>query len=156
MTHTLRRVQRLGGTLEEVFAFFKDPANLGAITPPWLRFRMVHASTDTVREGTTIAYRIALHGLPMRWESRITEFSEPHRFADEMLAGPYRSWYHRHLFRSVPGGVEVEDLVEYRLPLGPLGHLAHALWVRRQLARIFEYREQAMAHRFPPSPPGAP
>jgi ligand-binding SRPBCC domain-containing protein len=152
MIYQLRRRQRLGGTLEEVFAFFKDPANLEAITPPWLGFRMKHTTDSVVTEGTEIEYRIRMHGIPMRWVSRITEFVENHSFADEMLAGPYRSWVHRHLFHEVAGGVEAEDIVDYQLPLGPLGRLAHAVWVRRQLATIFDYRETEMARRFPVIP----
>jgi ligand-binding SRPBCC domain-containing protein len=91
----------------------------------------------------------------MRWESRITEYAEGEHFADEMLSGPYRRWYHHHHFRAVPGGVEISDSVEYQMPFGVLGRLAHALFVRRQLETIFTYREAQVARLFPlhiPSP----
>ncbi|MBX3148219.1 MAG: SRPBCC family protein [Gemmatimonadales bacterium] len=148
--YQLRRAQVVGGTLADVFAFFKDPANLERLTPPWLAFRVLDSSTPTVQRDTRIRYRLRLHGVPLRWESRITEFEENQLFADEQLVGPYRRWYHRHLFRSVPGGVHVEDIVDYRLPFGPLGRMVHALAVARQLRAIFDYRAVVMRELFPP------
>lgn len=153
MSHQLRRTEIVPGSLEQVFAFFKDPYNLEALTPPWLAFRVDSSTDRTVRVGTEIAYSLRLHGFPMRWRSRISEYAEGEYFADEMLSGPYKRWYHRHLFRSVPGGVEIEDVVEYTLPFGPLGRLAHAVAVRRQLEQIFDYRAAQTARLFPaPSP----
>lgn len=152
MTFRLERRQKVGGGLEEVFGFFKSPHNLEAITPPWLAFRVLHATDREVCQGTRISYRLRLRGIPVRWESRITEYRENERFADEQLVGPYRSWYHVHLFRPVPGGVEIDDVVEYQLPLGPLGRLVHAAFVRRQLASIFDFRARAVGKRFPLSP----
>jgi ligand-binding SRPBCC domain-containing protein len=93
-----------------------------------------------------------LHGVPLRWESRIAEYRDNEMFADEQLSGPYSHWYHRHLFKPVPGGVAIEDVVEYQLPLGPLGRLAHTVFVRRQLARIFDHRARVIATRFPLQP----
>ncbi len=149
MRHRLVRRQMVGGTLADVFAFFGDPLNLEAITPPWLRFHVLDATDRPVRLGTRIRYRLRLHGVSLRWESRISEYRERGCFADEMLAGPYRRWYHRHLFFEVPGGVEIVDVVDYTLPLGPLGRVVHALIVHRQLDAIFTYRQQAIAARFP-------
>jgi ligand-binding SRPBCC domain-containing protein len=153
VSHLLRRRQLIGGSLEEVFAFFKDPYNLETITPPFLRFRVLDTTDAEVREGTRIRYRLRLRGIPMGWESRITEFTDGVMFADEMLRGPYRRWYHRHLFREVPGGVEMEDIVAYTLPFGPLGRLMHAAVVRRELEAIFDYRAATIARRFPRSAP---
>ena len=155
MKYHLERSQIVGGNLNEVFGFFKDPRNLEALTPSFLGFRVVQATEQEVRLGTRISYRLSLHGIPMRWESRIAEYAEGEHFADEMLNGPYRRWYHRHCFRAVPGGVEITDSVEYQLPFGVLGRLAHALFVRRQLETIFAYREAQVARLFPlhiPSP----
>jgi ligand-binding SRPBCC domain-containing protein len=152
MNLRLQRQQVVGGALPEVFAFFADPQNLATITPPWLGFRILEASDRPVRSGTVIRYRLRLHGFPFQWTSRIAEHVAGHMFADEQLAGPFRSWYHRHLFRAVPGGVQIEDIVDYRLPLGPLGRLAHALAVRHQLHRIFAFRAQRIAQLFPSQP----
>ena len=153
MTYLLRRRTVVPGTLHEVFTFHTDPRNLEALTPPWLAFRVLHSTDPAVRLGTRITYGLRLHGIPMRWESRISEFVDGDSFADEMLSGPYRRWYHRHLFRDVEGGVEIEDVVEYALPFGPIGRLVHSLFVRRQLQQIFDFRTQAIDRRFPaPSP----
>ncbi|MEA3247525.1 MAG: DUF2177 family protein [Gemmatimonadota bacterium] len=138
MTHRLQRTTFLPGGLSDVFAFFKNPRNLERITPPWLGFRITAATDEAVRDGTRIAYRLSLHGIPLRWESRIAEYAEDSHFADEQMRGPYARWYHRHTFRAVPGGVEMTDDVEYRLPFGPLGRLVHWLVV---VAKGFYARE---------------
>jgi ligand-binding SRPBCC domain-containing protein len=150
--YRLQRSQVVGGTLSEVFAFFKDPYNLEAITPPWLGFRILEATDREVRLGTRIRYDLRLHGIPLRWESRIAEYADNSLFADEQVTGPYRRWYHRHLFREVPGGVAIEDAVDYELPLGALGRIAHAVAVRRQLRAIFDHRARAIGARFPLQP----
>ncbi|MDZ4675486.1 MAG: SRPBCC family protein [Gemmatimonadota bacterium] len=153
MTYRLFRQQLVGGTLKEVFSFFKNPANLEAITPPWLGFHVEATTDQEVRKGSRISYRLKLHGIPMRWESRIAEYEEGVRFADEMVSGPYRRWYHEHRFRAVAGGVEITDTVSYELPLGALGRLAHALLVQRQLGTIFDHRQATIADRFPMTTP---
>lgn len=149
MGKQLHRRQVVGGSLGEVFAFFKDPKNLEVITPPWLGFSVAQAPEQVDRAGGRIEYRLRLHGVPLRWTSRISEYVEGESFADEMLTGPYRRWYHRHRFSAVPGGVEMEDVVDYCLPYGVLGRLAHAVFVRRQLEAIFDYRARAIARLFP-------
>ena len=153
MTYLLRRRTVVPGSLREVFAFHTDPRNLEALTPPWLAFKVLRSTDPVVRHGTRITYGLRLHGIPMRWESQISEFVEGESFADEMLSGPYRRWYHRHLFREVEGGVEIEDIVEYALPFGPIGRLVHRLFVRRQLQQIFDFRSQAIDRLFPAPAP---
>lgn len=140
--YVLERSQIVPGDLESVFTFFESPRNLKEITPPWLSFQVVWASDEKVKHGTKIRYRIKWLGLSMRWESLIAEYEQNERFADEMLRGPFKSWYHTHLFEPVPEGVEISDRVEYSLPFGPLGRLAHWLVVRHQLQAIFNYREK--------------
>ena len=146
--YRLERRQLLGGTLSDVFGFFEDPWNLKAITPPWLRFRVRSSTTDSVRLGTEIEYRLTWQLIPIRWRSRIAEYEEGRMFADEMLTGPYASWYHQHFFSEVPGGVEVVDIVEYGLPFGPLGSLVHRVFVSRQLEAIFDYRRDTIRRLF--------
>ncbi|MES2306312.1 MAG: SRPBCC family protein [Gemmatimonadota bacterium] len=151
-TQLLERELVVPGSLEAVFAFFKDPHNLSELTPRWLNFQVRAASDPTVRNGTRIQYRIRWLGLPMRWESVIEEYVEGAHFADRMLVGPYARWLHRHAFRAVPGGVLVADRVEYALPLGWAGALAHRVMVRRQLEAIFDFRTAALARRFGVAP----
>lgn len=146
--HVLRRHQLVPGDPETVFAFFESPRNLEEITPPWLRFEVTHTTDEMMRLGTEIEYRLTWQRMPMKWRSRISEYEPGVSFADEMLHGPYRRWYHRHLFRPAAGGVEMEDIVEYELPLGPLGRMVHAAVVRSQLESIFDYRRDAVMSRF--------
>jgi hypothetical protein len=149
VSHRLIRQQHVEGRLEDVFRYFKNPRNLEAITPPWLRFRVIGSSDPEIRLGTTVRYRLHLHGIPLSWESRIAEYQEGVIFADEMVKGPYRRWYHRHVFRQTAAGVEIEDVVDYQLPLGPLGRIAHAAVVRRQLTAIFDFRRARITDQFP-------
>ena len=87
-------------------------------------------------------------GLKVRWVTEVTHADAPHFFVDEQRFGPYRFWHHQHHLRPVEGGVEVEDLVHYALPFGPLGRLVHGLWVRRQLDAIFAFRRAVLEERF--------
>ncbi len=153
MTHTLRRTTIVPAGLTEVFEVFRNPRNLEAFTPSWLGFRIISTSDEVVRQGTTIRYRLSLGGFPISWESRITEYAELSHFADEQINGPYRSWYHRHTFEAVPGGVQMTDVVDYTLPLGPLGRIVHWLVVRHQLRAIFDYRTKVVTEMFGPVPP---
>jgi ligand-binding SRPBCC domain-containing protein len=148
MKYRLHRRQVIEAGMEQVFDFFKDPQNLESITPPWLGFRVLETSDAEVQAGSRLAYRMRIYGVPFRWEARIPEYVPGVSFADEMVRGPYRRWYHRHLFRRVRAGVEMEDFIEYELPLGPLGTLAHHLFVRRQVNAIFDYRAHRITERF--------
>ena len=141
MHHVLRREQRLPGPPERVFPFFADAANLEAITPPWLSFRVVTPRPVEMRAGTLIEYRLRLHGLPIRWLTRIEVWEPPHRFVDAQLSGPYKLWHHAHEFApDGDGGTIMRDTVHYALPYGPLGEIARRLFVARDLASIFDHR----------------
>lgn len=142
--HVLEREQRLPGPPERVFEFFADARKLEAITPPWLRFRVVTAGEIEMREGALIDYRLRLHGFPVRWRTRIEEWEPGRRFADVQLSGPYRLWHHTHTFERDGDATVARDRVRYALPLGPLGSLAHAAFVRRDLERIFDFRVEAV------------
>ena len=145
---TLRREQTLPGSPEDVFAFFAEAGNLEAITPPWLSFRIVTPRPIAMGPGTLIEYRLRLHGLPISWLTRIEVWEPGVRFVDQQLRGPYALWHHTHEFAAAPGGgTLMTDTVRYALPLGPLGEAAHALFVRRDLERIFNYRLAAVASR---------
>ena len=146
--HVLRREQRLPGTPDEVFPFFADAHNLEAITPPALGFRVVTDGPIEMRAGTLIQYRLRLHGIPVAWLTRIEDWTPGERFVDAQLAGPYRLWHHTHEFEAAgDGGTLMRDTVRYALPYWPLGEVAHALVVRRDLAAIFAHRHREVARR---------
>lgn len=146
--HALHRTQLVRAPLDEVFAFFADAGNLEQITPPFLRFRYLTSLPVEMRAGAHIRYRIALFGVPMTWLTEIAAYDPPRRFVDRQERGPYAVWIHTHEFESVAGGTRLTDRVDYELPFGPLGELAHALWVRRTLERIFDFRRDHIAARF--------
>ena len=129
---------------DEAFAFFGDPLNLEAITPPWLRFRVL-TRTVVLGPGALIDYRLSLHRVPVSWRTRIDVWEPGRRFVDRQLAGPFAHWEHLHTFAPVDGGTLIVDRVDYRMPFGPLGSLAHAALVGRDLDRIFDYRREAVA-----------
>jgi ligand-binding SRPBCC domain-containing protein len=139
--HVLERSQRLPVPADRAFAFFSDARNLEAITPPWLRFRVLTTGPIEMRPDALIDYKLRVHGIPLSWLTRIAVWDPPHRFVDVQLRGPYRLWEHTHTFE--PEGddaVVIRDRVRYALPLGRLGELAHRLLVRRDLDRIFDHR----------------
>jgi ligand-binding SRPBCC domain-containing protein len=132
----------------EVFAFFADPANLEAITPPWVRFHTFRPGRIEMRAGTLIDYRLRVRGFPVRWRTKITSWEPPFCFVDEQLRGPYRLWVHEHRFESRDGGTIVRDRVHYAVPFD---FLVHRLFVRRDIARIFAFRTKSLLRRFAPS-----
>ena len=147
--HVLEREQVVARSRDDVFSFFAEPANLQALTPPWLHFEILAPAPIGMRAGALIAYRLRLHGLPLRWLTRIEAFEPPLGFVDVQLRGPYRVWHHTHTFEPAGGGTRVRDRVRYALPLPPLGDLAGAPLVRRDLERVFAFRRQAIAAALP-------
>ncbi|MBN8685289.1 MAG: SRPBCC family protein [Chitinophagales bacterium] len=141
--YTLKRVQRLPISLEQAWEFFSSPKNLKEITPAHLGF-VIHSDPEFIREmysGQVITYTVKpVLGIPLFWMTEITHVENGKFFVDEQRVGPYALWHHQHHFKPIPGGVEMTDLVHYRLPLGFLGDIAHAIFVRRQLQQIFDYR----------------
>jgi ligand-binding SRPBCC domain-containing protein len=146
--HVLHREQALPLAKEELFPFFCDARNLARITPPELGFRFEVLPAE-MRVGAEIAYRLRLWGVPFRWRTRVTAWDPPHGFVDEEISGPFAVWRHSHAFRAAPdgAGTTMDDLVEYALPLAPIGEVAHFL-VRRQLERIFDYRREVVEELF--------
>lgn len=143
--YTLVREQLVRRPLAEVFAFFSDAANLEAITPDFLRFRILTPLPIAMRPGARIDYELSLFGVPFRWRTRIAAWEPGRRFVDVQERGPYRLWHHTHEFEAVPQGTRMRDTVRYALPMGMAGRVAHALFVRRQVEAIFEHRRRAIA-----------
>ena len=140
----LHRETSVRAPLDETFAFFSDASNLERLTPPWVRLSIRTPRPIAMHGGARIEYRIRIHGLPMRWISEIDIWEPGRRFVDRQIAGPYRRWRHVHTFHAEGSGTRVVDDVEYEPPLPWLtGGL-----VRRDVERIFDYRQQALDRIF--------
>ncbi len=147
--HTLEREQVLPVSPEEAWAFFSSPRNLEEITPPDLKFRIVSLDSERMFEGQVIEYRVRVAPLVWtKWVSEIEEVGEGREFVDVQKVGPYRSWHHRHSFEPEGEGIRMRDTIRYEVGFGFLGEIAHALYVRRKLAHIFDHRAQILAERF--------
>jgi ligand-binding SRPBCC domain-containing protein len=144
MAYLLEREQFLPRPIGEVFEFFSDARNLEALTPTWLSFRILTPAPIQMAEGAVLEYELRWRFFGVKWRTEIASWQPPHRFCDVQVKGPYKLWRHTHSFRAVAGGTMMSDRVEYELPFGPLGTLAHALRVRRDLDRIFDYRRSAI------------
>jgi ligand-binding SRPBCC domain-containing protein len=145
VVHILRREQLLPGAPGEVFEFYAEAGNLERITPRWLGFQIVTPQPIEMRPGALIEYRLKLHGAPLRWLTRIEAWEPGERFVDVQVRGPFRRWHHTHTFEPCAGGTCARDEVRYALPLGPLGELAHRLFVRRDLELIFDFRHASVS-----------
>ena len=142
--HTIEREQVVPQDADAAFAFFADAYNLEAITPPWLRFRILTPRPIAMREGALIDYRLSLHRVPCRWHTRIDAWEPGRRFVDRQISGPFGVWDHTHTFEAVRGGTLIRDHVVYRMPLGPLGEIGRRVLIGRDLERIFDYRREAI------------
>lgn len=147
-SYTLVRDQLIRRPLDEVFPFFADAANLQKITPSWLNFKILTPMPLEMRSGALLDYQISLFGVPLKWRTRIEEFTPGVRFVDTQLRGPYRVWHHTHEFTAVPEGTQMRDTVRYEMPFGPLGTVTHALMVQGMLRKIFDHRYAVIEREF--------
>jgi ligand-binding SRPBCC domain-containing protein len=143
-SHILKFVQQIPVSLDEAWSFFSSPGNLARITPPEMMFRITNGAGDkSIEEGMIITYTLyPFMMLPVRWETEITSVSRPFFFEDRQKSGPYESWHHRHIFSKIDGGVEMTDILEYRLPMDYFGELVNTLIVSRRLEEVFDYRRR--------------
>jgi ligand-binding SRPBCC domain-containing protein len=148
--YNLKRKQFLPISLEQAWEFFSTPKNLAKITPAHMGFNILYISGgDKAYAGQIIRYYISiLPGIKVQWVTEITQVKELSYFIDEQRFGPYALWHHQHHFKEVPGGVEMTDEVNYAIPLGPLGRLAHFIFVGREVNRIFDHRFKVLEDFF--------
>ncbi len=148
--HHLTRKQLIPISLEEAWPFFSTPRNLEAITPGFLNFRITSAVPEEIYSGLIITYQIAaVASVPMTWVTEIKHVVPLHRFVDEQRIGPFRFWFHEHRFDAVPGGIEMTDIVHYLMPWSWLGELVHAVFIRRRLNAIFDFRRAYIENLWP-------
>jgi ligand-binding SRPBCC domain-containing protein len=150
-TYTLEREQTVERSRHEVFAFYSNALNLERITPPNLRFHILTPHPIIMHAGTVIDYRLKLSGLPFHWKTLIEEWSPNERFVDTQLKGPYALWRHTHTFEAIGAHrTIIHDRVQYGMPFGIFGRIAHALFVRRTLEKIFDHRAKMTAQLLAP------
>lgn len=148
--YVLQREQLLPISLEDAWRSFSTPRDLAVITPPEMGFVIRPPFDDKdAYAGQRITYTVKpLLGVPLTWVTLIEGIEAPHRFVDIQLKGPYERWWHEHTFEAVEGGVPMRDRVEYQLLLGPLGDLAHAIFVRQRSNNIFDFRNATLERMF--------
>jgi ligand-binding SRPBCC domain-containing protein len=144
----LERTQFVPVPVDRAFAFFSDARNLERITPPWLSFRVMTEGEIRMGAGVEIDYRIRIAGIPARWRSLISRWEPGVSFVDEQLVGPYRWWHHTHTFSPHDGGARITDRIEYAVSGWILEPAIHALFVRKRLEGIFEYRREQIGRIF--------
>lgn len=144
-THVFEASQWVPTPVGPTFDFFADAANLEAITPSFLHFRILTPLPIEMRKGAQLDYWLRLDGLPVRWRTQITRWDPGRAFVDSQLRGPYAKWVHLHTFESEAGGTRLRDRVEYALPFDPLSRPMHSLYVRPTVERIFQHRRVVIA-----------
>ena len=143
-THKLERETFIPSSIDTIFNFFSQAENLNRITPPWLHFKILTKTPVQMTKGKLIDYSLRLHGIPIRWRSQIIGWDPPHSFVDTQIKGPYTTWIHHHLFHAENKGTVMQDIVEYAVAGSILEPIIH-FFVRRDLERIFDYREKSLA-----------
>jgi ligand-binding SRPBCC domain-containing protein len=146
--YVLQREQLILCPIQQVFEFFADVQNLEAITPPWLNFKVLSKLPIEMRQDAEIEYQLSWRFIGLHWKTLIRQWEPPHFFVDVQMRGPYKLWEHTHSFRPDNGGTRMLDTVRYELPFGVLGSIAHAIKVRRDLDRIFDFRAATIDRLF--------
>ena len=150
MIHILERVQVIPGPVKRVWAYFATPENLNELTPPDMKFTILRReSLGRMYAGQLIEYRVEfIPGLRSRWLTEIAHVNEGHYFVDEQRIGPYRFWYHEHIFEVEGSGVRMTDRVTHEVGFGFLGELLYKLWIEKRLAAIFDHRVRKIKEIF--------
>lgn len=140
--YSLKTVQQIPISLSEAWDFFSSPKNLQKITPTNMGFNIISKHHgDIMYAGQIIEYTVKpLLGIPLYWMTEITQVNDQKYFIDQQRFGPYSLWHHQHHFKTIPGGVEMTDIVHYKMPFWFFGDIANALFVKKQLKGIFDFR----------------
>lgn len=150
-TFKLHTEQIINASLEEVWDFFSSPENLDNLTPNNMGFEITSQKpVPKMFEGQIIEYKVSpVLNIPLHWKTLISEVKESEYFVDEQLEGPYKYWRHKHIFKAIDDNtVKMNDELEYALPMGPLGNIAHTLYVKNRLKEIFDYRFEKVDQLF--------
>ncbi|MEQ7800033.1 SRPBCC family protein [Pedobacter sp. ASV1-7] len=152
MIYQLKRSQQLYCDIQTAWDFFSSPHNLSRITPKEMGFVVLSdLSKGDIYKGMIIDYTVSpVLGIPLKWQTEITEVNYQKSFTDFQKKGPYKLWRHHHEFIPNQNGVLMVDTVDYELPFGIIGKMAHSLMVKKKLEHIFDYRNQVLEALFKP------
>ena len=147
--YRLHTRQNLPITLDEAWDFLSSPKNLKTITPDYMGFNILSGAEKEMYPGQIIQYIVTpVLGIPTKWVTEITHVKDKEYFVDEQRFGPYALWHHKHFLKEIPGGVEMEDIVDYKLPMGILGQMVHPILVKPKLSEIFAFRQKKLIELF--------
>ena len=147
--YRLETIQNLPISKSHAWDFLSNPKNLKRITPDYMGFKIINGTADKMYAGQIIQYMVTpVIGIPTKWVTEITHVDDGNYFVDEQRFGPYSLWHHKHFIKEIDGGIEMEDVVDYKIPFGFLGQIAHPLFVKNKLRDIFKYREKKLIKLF--------
>jgi len=142
--YTFHRKQKLPITLNEAWEFLSNPRNLSTLTPKEMNFTIISNDNKPMYAGQVIQYSVTpIARIKAKWISEITHLVDGKYFVDLQLYGPYAFWHHKHFIHEIDGGVEMEDIIDYKVPLGILGQIVHPFLVKPKLEEIFRYRQKS-------------
>jgi ligand-binding SRPBCC domain-containing protein len=147
----LKFSQRIPISLPEAWDFFSSPLNLAKITPKEMAFVVTSELNPDQKmyPGMIITYKVSpVAGIKLNWMTEITQVADHQYFIDEQRFGPYKFWHHQHHFKEIPGGVEMDDVLTYGLPMGIFGNIANSVFVANKLQQIFNYRTAKVEELF--------
>ena len=147
--YTLHKKQNLPITVEQAWEFLSSPKNLKTITPDYMGFNILSGADRPMFPGQIIQYIVTpVLGIKTKWVTEITHVKDKEYFVDEQRFGPYALWHHKHFIKAIDGGVEMEDIIDYKAPMGILGQLVHPILVKPKLEEIFNYRTTKLEELF--------
>lgn len=147
--YTKHTKQNLPITIDEAWEFLSSPYNLKTITPDYMGFEILSGADRPMFPGQIIQYIVTpVLGIKTKWVTEITHVQNKKYFVDEQRFGPYTLWHHKHFIKEIPGGVEMEDIIDYKVPMGILGELVHPFIVKPKLDEIFNYRHKKLIELF--------
>ncbi|WP_158838642.1 SRPBCC family protein [Polaribacter sp. L3A8] len=147
--YTFQRKQKLPITVEKAWEFLSSPKNLKTITPDYMSFDILSGAEKPMFAGQIIQYIVTpILGIKTKWVTEITHVKENEYFVDEQRFGPYSLWHHKHFIKEIEGGVEMEDIIDYKVPIGILGQMVHPILVKPKLEEIFAYRQKKLIELF--------
>ena len=147
--YQIKTKQKLPISAKKAWEFLSDPNNLAEITPRYMNFKILSGADKSIFAGQIIQYKVTpVLGITLKWVTEITHVKQNEYFVDEQRFGPYSLWHHKHFIKEIDGGIEMEDIVDYKIPFGFLGQIAHSLFIEKKLRQIFNYREKKLVKLF--------